>query len=216
MDTTTTPAIEFGVDVDAAFNPYIDLRPITDGVVNLTGPTLGDVMSGASCNPQQLLVKGKHDFVSGGFNRSTAFTGITVEHGMVVTTGQSSLGVAFEEYLHNFKRDALIELVNDANNGVDVTRDTDLYPDFVDKVRPPPGEALDKIHHREFRVRNSASVSDFALFVAEKITEMVANGGVRHLGTIAEVRANERVADPPLFSRTALYSYEKQILWFIL
>jgi hypothetical protein len=188
MDTTTTAAIEFGIDVDKAFNPYVTLRPITEGVVNLDGPTLAEALAGASCDPRKLLIKSKADFVSGGLNRSTAFNGITVVDGEVVTTGQSSLGEAFERYLRRYDKDALIEIVNDVNHGVDVTRTTDLDPAFVARVRPESEEARHKVLRRKIRQRNSESVQTHARFVAAKVTEMIASGAVSHHGTIAEAR----------------------------
>ena len=188
MNTSTMSAKEFGEDVDHAFQPYTTPRTLVVGVEQGCGPSYAQVVAGAPCNPTQLLVRGKSEFVSGGFNRNTAFVGITLEHNEVVMRGESSLGAEFETYLREYDPNTLREIVADVNEGVDVTRSTDLYPDFVAEVRPTDSDQLSAVQHRLPRSRNSDSVAEFALFVGGQVTEMLRSGGVALVGPIAEVQ----------------------------
>lgn len=188
MNTSTTLAKEFGEDVDRAFQPYATPRDLVAGVEQGQGPSYAQVVAGAPCDPTQLRMRGKTEFVSGGFNRSTAFNGITIEHNEVVMLGKSSLGVEFETYLREYDPVTLREIVADVNHGVDVTRVTDLNPEFVERVRPTDSDELSTVQHRLPRSNNSASVAEFALFAGGQVTEMLRSGGVALVGPIAEVQ----------------------------
>ena len=188
MNSSIRSAGEYGASVAAVFDPHVDVRSARP--VTMTHPlntTIGTVLGGQHCDPDQFVFQSKDEFVSGGFNRGTAFKGIDIVRGEVQMTGQSSLGPSFETYLSKYDADELHEIVSDYRHGIDVTREKDMKPEYLAMVQPTDAVLMAEVVRRMPKVRNSVTVSQHAEFVASKITEMVANGAITHLGTVAEV-----------------------------
>ena len=186
LNSSRRSAQSYGDDVYHAFKPYISKRLVTSNMSLPQPVTVEELLNGRDYDPAQIKLCNKSNFVSGGFSRGTALRGMTVVGDEVKMTGQSSLGPGFEEFLRSYNQNDLTEIVNDFNHGVDITRSSDMQLDFLLKTRPEDPAKLEALRCRVPKVRNSETVDTHALFVAKKVTEMIANGGIRHIGTVDE------------------------------
>ena len=159
LDTTFRSAASWGA-LAAKFDPLVSLRTVGVPQKN-TGPGHHAAVGGASCQPAQIDLASKDQFVTGGWNRGSALAHLRLSQAGEVECSGGVLGGSFNDYLKTLPLAELKRLCLDHTEGIDAWQH--VNEDARSTLRPEDPDGLEQRWRRKIdksEVWNSATVAD--------------------------------------------------------